>query len=88
MAASVTVTLRHGVEIPLLGLGTHMMTGKQCTEAVHAALQLGVTMFDTASAQHCPCHCSSAFQSAVTCAKRCECSAVRQRVDHRRGPQE
>ena len=33
-----TVRLRNGVEMPVLGLGTHMMRGSQCEDAVRLAI--------------------------------------------------
>jgi diketogulonate reductase-like aldo/keto reductase len=46
-----TATLRHGVEIPLLGLGVYQARpGAETREAVKAALQLGVRHVDTARA--------------------------------------
>jgi diketogulonate reductase-like aldo/keto reductase len=42
------VKLPGGIEIPALGLGTWQLKGKQCTEVVQLALQLGYTHIDTA----------------------------------------
>jgi diketogulonate reductase-like aldo/keto reductase len=46
-----TTTLRHGVEIPMLGLGVYQARpGAETREAVRAALQVGVRHVDTARA--------------------------------------
>jgi len=45
-----TATLNNGVEIPYLGLGTWLSTGKECENAVLFALNHGYTMIDTAQA--------------------------------------
>jgi diketogulonate reductase-like aldo/keto reductase len=46
-----TVTLRHGVEIPLLGLGVYRARpGAETREAVKAALELGIRHVDSARA--------------------------------------
>jgi 2,5-diketo-D-gluconate reductase B len=37
-----------GVKIPIMGIGTYMMTGEECTEAVRNALGMGYTHIDTA----------------------------------------
>jgi len=42
------VTLQDGVEIPVVGMGTFQIVGKQSFEAVSAALDLGYTHIDTA----------------------------------------
>ncbi len=40
--------LLSGYRMPMLGLGTWMLSGKRCTEAVKRALSLGYTHIDTA----------------------------------------
>ncbi len=49
MAAEIpAVKLPGGIEIPALGLGTWQLKGRQCTETVQLALQLGYRHIDTA----------------------------------------
>jgi diketogulonate reductase-like aldo/keto reductase len=43
-----TKILNNNQQIPMLGLGTFRMTGDECTNAVHSALELGYTHIDTA----------------------------------------
>lgn len=43
-----TITLRGGIEIPQLGLGTWPLKGDECTAAVSSALELGYRHIDTA----------------------------------------
>jgi diketogulonate reductase-like aldo/keto reductase len=43
-----SLTLKNGVKMPVLGLGTWQLEGKECVEAVQAALRLGYTHIDTA----------------------------------------
>ena len=43
-----TVTLNNGVEIPLVGLGTWDLRGKECVETVSTAINLGYRLIDTA----------------------------------------
>jgi 2,5-diketo-D-gluconate reductase B len=45
-----TVELSSGVHLPLLGLGTWLLKGKECTDAVHSALEMGYKLIDTAHA--------------------------------------
>lgn len=40
----------HGLNMPVIGLGTWPMTGDDCTRAVHQALELGYRHIDTATA--------------------------------------
>ncbi len=42
--------MKSGYEIPVLGLGTWMLNGQACTDAVRAALKLGYNHIDTAEA--------------------------------------
>ena len=44
-----TVALRGGATIPLVGLGTWQMTGKECYRAVRHALDVGYRHIDTAT---------------------------------------
>ena len=43
-----TLKLGQNENIPVVGLGTWMLTGKYCTEAVSKAIELGYTHIDTA----------------------------------------
>ncbi|NLG16041.1 MAG: aldo/keto reductase [Fibrobacter sp.] len=45
-----TLTLKSGYEIPVLGLGTWNLTGRECYNAVMTALEAGYTHIDTGSA--------------------------------------
>jgi diketogulonate reductase-like aldo/keto reductase len=45
-----SIKLRSGNEMPLLGLGTWRLSGKQCTDSVAAALETGYRHIDTADA--------------------------------------
>ena len=45
-----TVTLHNGVRVPVLGLGTFMISPEDAETAVYAALRLGYRMIDTANA--------------------------------------
>ena len=47
-----TVALRGGATIPLVGLGTWQMTGKECYRAVRHALDVGYRHLDTATMYH------------------------------------
>jgi len=47
-AAGPAYRLKSGHEMPVLGLGTWELTGRQCTEVVHRALEMGYTHIDTA----------------------------------------
>lgn len=42
--------LNNGITMPALGLGTFMLAGEICEEAVAAAIQVGYRMIDTAEA--------------------------------------
>lgn len=42
-------TLNNGIEMPLLGLGTYEITGKQAIESVSSALEIGYRLIDTAA---------------------------------------
>ncbi len=44
------LTLNNGVQMPLVGFGTFMLSGENCTEAVAEAIQNGYRMIDTAEA--------------------------------------
>lgn len=44
-----TITLRNGVELPAVGLGTFKAGGADVKAAVHAALRQGIQAIDTAS---------------------------------------
>ncbi|MDP6671118.1 MAG: aldo/keto reductase [archaeon] len=43
-------TLNTGQKMPVLGLGTWLLTGQKCTQSVSQALELGYTHIDTAKA--------------------------------------
>ena len=43
-----TTTLKNGIEIPILGLGTYRALGDECVQAVEFALNHGYAMIDTA----------------------------------------
>lgn len=43
-------TLNNGVQMPLVGFGTFMLSGETCANAVAAAIQCGYRMIDTAEA--------------------------------------
>ena len=43
-----SVKLNNGVKMPLVGLGTWNLRGKECTEAVSTAIGLGYRLVDTA----------------------------------------
>lgn len=45
-----TVTLSNDVKMPLVGIGTFMMTPEQAEQAVYTALTMGYRMVDTANA--------------------------------------
>lgn len=38
----------HGVDVPVLGLGTYRLRGNECTDVVEAALEMGYRHIDTA----------------------------------------
>ena len=42
------VPLNNGVNMPMLGLGTYALRGKECERCVLKALELGYRLFDTA----------------------------------------
>jgi 2,5-diketo-D-gluconate reductase B len=44
------LTTRNGLDLPAIGLGTWPMTGTECTQAVHQALEVGYRHIDTATA--------------------------------------
>lgn len=44
------ITLNNGVQMPLAGFGTFMLSGETCTKAVAAAIESGYRMIDTAEA--------------------------------------
>ncbi len=44
------LTLNNGVQMPLVGFGTFMLSGEICTRAVAAAIETGCRMIDTAEA--------------------------------------
>ncbi len=44
------LTLNNGVQMPLVGFGTFMLSGETCTDAVAAAIESGYRMIDTAEA--------------------------------------
>jgi diketogulonate reductase-like aldo/keto reductase len=48
--ATPTTTLKNGIEIPILGLGTYRALGNECVKAVKFALNHGYAMVDTAQA--------------------------------------
>ena len=43
-----TVTLRNGLELPMIGLGTYPMQGAECAAAVRTAIEAGYRLVDTA----------------------------------------
>lgn len=44
------LTLNNGVQMPLVGFGTFMLSGEPCTKSVAAAIESGYRMIDTAEA--------------------------------------
>lgn len=44
------LTLNNGVEMPLIGFGTFMLDGENCTRSVACAIENGYRMIDTAEA--------------------------------------
>lgn len=44
------LTLNNGVQMPLVGFGTFMLSGETCTKSVAAAIESGYRMIDTAEA--------------------------------------
>ncbi len=44
------LTLNNGVQMPLVGFGTFMLSGETCTRAVTCAIETGYRMIDTAEA--------------------------------------
>lgn len=44
------LTLNNGVQIPLVGFGTFLLSGEACTHAVAAAIETGYRLIDTAEA--------------------------------------
>lgn len=44
------LTLNNGVQMPLVGFGTFMLSGETCTQSVAAAIESGYRMIDTAEA--------------------------------------
>ena len=44
------LTLQNGVQMPLVGFGTFMLSGETCVKAVAEAIQSGYRMIDTAEA--------------------------------------
>ena len=42
------ITLNNGIKMPLLGLGTWNLNGKECIDTVAAAIELGYRLIDTA----------------------------------------
>ena len=46
------LTLQNGVQMPLVGFGTFMLSGETCVKAVAEAIQSGYRMIDTAQAYH------------------------------------
>ena len=46
------LTLHNGVQMPLVGFGTFMLSEKTCTEAVALAIESGYRMIDTAQAYY------------------------------------
>lgn len=44
------LTLNNGIQMPLAGFGTFMLSGETCTKAVAAAIGTGYRMIDTAEA--------------------------------------
>ena len=45
-----TITLNNGIQMPMFGFGTFLMSGVECEESVLAALRSGYRMIDTAEA--------------------------------------
>ena len=46
------ITLNNGVQMPILGLGTYMLQGKECEDCILDAIDLGYRLFDTAQLYH------------------------------------
>ena len=44
------LTLNNGVQMPLVGFGTFMLSGETCTKSIAAAIESGYRMIDTAEA--------------------------------------
>ena len=44
------LTLNNGVQMPLVGFGTFMLSGEVCVRSVAAAIESGYRMIDTAEA--------------------------------------
>ena len=44
------LTLQNGVQMPLVGFGTFMLSGETCVKAVAEAIQSGYRMIDPAEA--------------------------------------
>ena len=44
------LTLQNGVQMPLVGFGTFMLSGETCVKAVAEAIQSGYRMIDPAAA--------------------------------------
>ena len=49
-AATRTVTLNNGVEMPALGFGTYQMRGEECERSVIEAIETGYRLIDSAAA--------------------------------------
>jgi 2,5-diketo-D-gluconate reductase A len=44
------LTFNNGIQMPIVGFGTFMLSGKTCTQAVTSAINIGYRMIDTAEA--------------------------------------
>lgn len=44
------LTLNNGIQMPLVGFGTFMLSGEACANAVTSAIRSGYRMIDTAEA--------------------------------------
>ena len=44
------ITLKSGIRMPVIGLGTWKLTGSRCTDAVNKAVRMGYSHIDTADA--------------------------------------
>lgn len=65
------LTLNNGVQMPLVGFGTFMLSGETCTQSVAAAIESGYRMIDTAEAYGNEKKWAQASRPAAWTAKNC-----------------